>query len=414
MSDPRSDLVRELIARGHFHQCTDLEGLDELATRERVVGYIGFDCTADSLHVGHLVQIMMLRRLQQAGHRPLALLGGGTSKVGDPSFKDESRPLLSEEGIERNKAGILASLAKFLEFGDGGAILADNALWLDELRYIPFLRDFGVHFTVNRMLAFDSVRLRLEREQPLTLLEFNYMVMQAYDFLELSRRYGCRLQMGGSDQWGNIVNGVELGRRIDGVQLFGLTTPLLTTSSGAKMGKTAAGAVWLDAQKLPVFDYWQYWRNTEDADVGRFLRLFTDLPFDEIERLERLAGADLNKAKVVLATEATALCHGREAAKGAEATAREVFAGKSVVEGLPEVRLDRGRLSAGIGVVELITMAGLATSNSEARRLIRAGGAKLNDTLLEDETMIVRDGDMHGGFLKLSAGKKRHVLVRPA
>jgi tyrosyl-tRNA synthetase len=413
MSEPRSDLVRELMARGHFHQCTDLEALDELASRERVVGYIGFDCTADSLHVGSLVQIMMLRRLQRTGHRPLVLIGGGTTKIGDPSFKDESRPLLSEEGIERNKQGIQRSLAKFLEFGEVGAILADNAAWLDELRYISFLRDFGVHFTVNRMLTFDSVRLRLEREQPLTLLEFNYMVMQAYDFLELSRRYGCRLQMGGSDQWGNIVNGVELGRRIDGVQLFGLTTPLLTTASGAKMGKTVAGAVWLDAEKLPVFDYWQFWRNTEDADVGRFLRLFTDLPLGEIERLERLEGAEINAAKIVLATEATTLGHGREAAEAAAAAARGVFAGAGGREGLPQMAIDRARQAGGISAIELFMLAGLATSNSEARRLIRAGGARLNDAAVASETATVGEADVQGGVLKLSAGKKRHVLVRP-
>ncbi len=414
MSRFRSELLRELDARGFIHQCTDAEALDAQAADGRVVGYVGFDCTADSLHVGNLVSIMLLRWLQRTGGAPIALVGGGTTKVGDPSGKDESRQLLSDERIEANKAGIRRSLARFLDFGAGGADLVDNAEWLDRLLYIPFLRDFGTHFTINRMLTFDSVRLRLEREQPLTLLEFNYMVMQAYDFLELSRRHACRLQMGGSDQWGNIVNGVELGRRIDGVQLFGLTTPLITTASGEKMGKSAGNAVWLNGDKLPAFDYWQFWRNIEDADVGRFLRLYTELPLDEIARLERLQGAEINEAKKVLAFEATRLCHGTEAAEAAAAAARAVFEGGDGVENLPVVSCDAARLSAGMPVIELLQAAGLAASNGEARRLVRGGGARLNDARVEDETMLVDAASLRDGAIKLSAGKKRHVLVRPA
>ena len=327
MSPHRSELVRELERRGFIHQATDLDGIDALAANGRLTAYIGFDCTADSLHVGNLVSIMMLRWVQRTGHRPIALIGGGTSKVGDPSGKDESRQLLGDATLAANRAGIRRSLEAFLRFGKGPneALLVDNADWLDELRYIPFLRDYGRHFTVNRMLTFDSVKLRLEREQPLTFLEFNYMVMQAYDFVELGRRYDCRLQMGGSDQWGNIVNGVELGRRAEGLELFGLTTPLITTSSGAKMGKTAQGAVWLNPDRLPDFDYWQYWRNVDDADVGRFLRLFTELPLAEIERLERLESAELNDAKKILANEATRLCRGEPAATAAAEAARAVF-----------------------------------------------------------------------------------------
>jgi len=411
----RSELMRTLEERGYIHQCTDPEGLDRWASEQPVTAYIGFDCTADSLHIGHVVSIMLLRRLQQAGHRPIALVGGGTTKVGDPSFRDESRPLLTDAEIESNKAGIKRSLSAFLDLGPGGAVLVDNAEWLDELRYIPFLRDFGRHFTINRMLTFDSVRLRLEREQPMTLLEFNYMVMQAYDFLELHRRYGCRLQMGGSDQWGNIVNGVELGRRIDNARMFGLTTPLITTASGAKMGKTAAGAVWLNADRLSPFDYWQFWRNTEDADVGRFLRLFTDLPMDEIARLERLEGAELNDAKKVLAFEATRLCHGVEEAEKAAAAARALFEGAAGTdEGLPCVTVEGGRLATGMPVVELFQLAGLAASNGEARRLIRGGGARLNDARIEDETLMVDAASLRDGRLKLSAGRKRHVVIEAA
>jgi tyrosyl-tRNA synthetase len=408
----RSELLRTLEARGYIHQCTDAEGLDALALAGPVTGYVGFDCTADSLHIGSLVSIMLLRWMQRLGHKPIALLGGGTTKVGDPSFRDESRPLLTDAQIAVNMAGIRRSLAPFLDL-DGAATLIDNAEWLDELRYIPFLRDFGTHFTVNRMLAFDSVRLRLEREQPLTLLEFNYMVMQAYDFLELARRYDCRLQMGGSDQWGNIVNGVELGRRIDGRQLFGLTTPLVMTASGEKMGKTAAGAVWLNPDRLPVFDYWQYWRNIDDADVGRFLRLFTELPLDEIARLERLAGAELNEAKKVLAREATALAHGVEAARRAEAAARSQFEGAvDGLDGLPVVEFDGPTLRRGLPIVELFQLSGLVASNAEARRLIRHGGARLNDAPIQSETQLVAAADLRDGRLKLSVGRKRHVVVR--
>ncbi len=415
MSGFRSDFLRILAERGFVHQCTDPEALDELASRDRLTGYVGFDCTADSLHVGNLLSIMMLRWLQRTGHRPIALVGGGTTKVGDPSGKDESRRLLSDEEIARNKRGILRSLEKFLDFGGGGALLVDNAEWLDRLLYIPFLREVGRHFTVNRMLTFESVRQRLEREQPLTFLEFNYMVMQAYDFLELSRRLDCRLQMGGSDQWGNIVCGIELARRADGSQLFGLTCPLLTTASGAKMGKTARGAVWLNADRLPPFDYWQFWRNTEDADVGRFLRLFTELPLKEIARLERLRGAEINEAKKILAFEATRLAHGEEAAEKAAATARRLFEdGSGSVEALPEVTVPKARLARGVPVVELFTLAGLAKSRGEARRLIRGGGARLDDRRITDEHLVVREADLDRGRLKLSAGRKRHVLVRAA
>lgn len=415
MSGLRSELLRTLEARGYIHQCTDLAALDALVAGGTVTAYVGYDCTADSLHIGHLVSIMMLRHLQRAGHRPIALVGGGTTKVGDPSGKDESRQLLTQEQIDANKRGIEASLAKFLDFGPGGAVLVDNDDWLDRLGYIPFLRDFGTHFTINRMLTFDSVKLRLEREQPLTLLEFNYMVMQAYDFLELSRRHGCRLQMGGSDQWGNIVNGVELGRRIDGTQLFGLTTPLITTAAGQKMGKTAGGAVWLDAARRSPFEYWQYWRNTEDADVGRFLRLFTELPLGEIERLSALDGAERNEAKKILAYEATRLCHGVDAAEQAAAAARAVFEGGGEgVEGLPVVTCDEARLRQGLPVIELLFVAGLAGSNSEARRLVRGGGARINDEAVADETATVDLSCLRDGHIKLSAGRKRHVLVRPA
>ncbi|MCB1970183.1 MAG: tyrosine--tRNA ligase [Geminicoccaceae bacterium] len=411
----KSELLRTLDERGFIHQCTDSEGLDARACEGPVTAYIGFDCTARSLHVGSLVSIMMLRIMQRTGHRPIALVGGGTTKVGDPSFRDESRPLLTDGQIATNKDGLLESLSKYLDFNGGGALMVDNDAWLGQLKYIPFLRDFGTHFTINRMLSFDSVKLRLEREQPLTLLEFNYMVMQAYDFLELGRRHDCALQMGGSDQWGNIVNGVELGRRIDGRQLYGLTTPLITTASGAKMGKTASGAVWLNADMRSPFEYWQFWRNTEDGDVGRFLRLFTDLPLDEIARLEALGGAEINEAKKVLANETTALCHGAEAAEAAAEAARSVFEQGSSNEGLPTIEIDASRFAdGGLPVVELFTLAGLASSNGEARRLVRGGGARLDDERIDDETMVVGAARITGGQIKLSAGKKRHVIVRPA
>ncbi len=413
MAGFRSEFLRVLDERGFIFQCTDPAGLDALAQAGGLVAYVGFDCTADALHVGNLVSIMMLRWLQRTGHRPIVLVGGGTTKVGDPSGKDESRRLLSDEDIAVNKRGILRSLQKFLDFGEGGALLVDNAAWLDELRYIPFLRRYGRHLTVNRMLTFESVRQRLEREQPLTFLEFNYMVMQAYDFLELARRYGCRLQMGGSDQWGNIVCGIELAHKTDRITLYGLTSPLITTASGAKMGKTAQGAVWLDDNKVSPFAYWQFWRNTEDADVGRFLRLFTELPLDEIRRLEALEGAELNEAKKILAYEATRLCHGAEAAERAARAARAVFEGAGDgLEGLPVVAVSRARLAQGVPVVELLTRAGLAQSLSEARRLIRNGGARLDGRKVEDERLVVTLAMVGAEGLKLSAGKKRHVLIR--
>ncbi|MBI1205733.1 MAG: tyrosine--tRNA ligase [Azospirillum sp.] len=411
----RSDFLRILDERGFIHQCTDAEALDALAAAAPITAYIGFDCTADSLHVGSLVPIMLLRWLQRTGHRPIVLMGGGTTKVGDPSGKDESRQLLSDGQIAANMAGIRGIFSKFLDFGDGAAaaVMANNADWLDELRYIRFLREVGRHFTINRMLSFDSVKLRLEREQPLTFLEFNYMILQAYDFLELGRRHGCCLQMGGSDQWGNIVNGAELGRRIDQRALYGLTTPLITTASGAKMGKTAAGAVWLNAERLGAYDYWQYWRNTEDGDVGRFLRLFTELPLDEIRRLEALGGAELNDAKKILANEATRLCHGPEAAAEAAETARRTFEDGAAADGLPTIELPRGVLAAGIAVIDLLSTAGLAASKGEARRLIRGGGARLNDRPVDTETATATERDLGGGdTLKLSAGKKRHALIR--
>jgi tyrosyl-tRNA synthetase len=416
----RADFVRTVVERGFLHQATDLEGLDAFAAADRLIGYVGFDCTADSLHVGHLVSIMLLRWLQRTGHRPIALIGGGTTKVGDPSGKDESRQLLDDATIAANIAGIRRSLASFLAFGDqpDQALLVDNAEWLDELRYIPFLREYGRHFTVNRMLTFDSVKQRLEREQPLTFLEFNYMIMQAYDFVELARRYGCHLQMGGSDQWGNIVNGVELGRRTDGRELFGLTTPLITTATGAKMGKTAQGAVWLNEDRLSDFDYWQYWRNADDADVGRFLRLFTDLPLDEIERLEALEGAELNEAKKILAYEATRLCRGERAAATAAEAARGLFE-RSASASLDAVvfnpsaatKVARDEFMQGVSVVELLHRSGLVASKGEARRLIRGGGARLNEAKVDDEAMRVGIAHLVDDRLLLSAGRKRHAWV---
>jgi len=416
MTEFRSDFLRTIAERGYIHQCTDPDALDAAAVAGPVTAYIGFDCTADSLHIGHLVSIMMLRRLQQAGHRPIVLMGGGTTRVGDPSGKDESRKLLTDEEIARNMAGIRGVFEQYLTFGTGptDAVMVNNADWLDGLAYIAFLREFGRHFSVNRMLTFDSVRQRLEREQPLTFLEFNYMVLQSYDFLELHRRQGCTLQMGGSDQWGNIVSGVELGRRVDGVQLFGLTTPLITTASGAKMGKTAGGAMWLNADRLSPWDYWQYWRNTADDDVGRFLRLFTELPLDEIARLERLDGQEINEAKKILANAATALCHGAEAAAEAAETARRTFEEGAAGEALPTVTVPDANLAAGIPAYELLRLTGLAASNGEARRLIRGGGARVNDVVIAAEDLRIGAADLNAeGFLKLSAGRKRHALVRP-
>ncbi len=415
MSQYKSDFLRVLHERGYIHQCTDFDGLDERASKRVVTAYVGYDATADSLHIGHLVSIMMLRWLQKTGHRPIVLMGGGTTKVGDPSGKDETRQLLTEDAIAANIAKIKRSFANFVDFSDGpsGAIQANNADWLDALEYIPFLRDVGRHFTINRMLTFDSVKLRLDREQPLTFLEFNYMILQAYDFLELARRHDCALQMGGSDQWGNIVNGIELARRMGAGELFGLTCPLITTASGAKMGKTAQGAVWLNPERMSAWDYWQFWRNTEDADVGRFLRLFTDQPIDEIARLEKLQGAELNEAKKILATEATALLHGREAAEGAARTAADLFEKGTAGGDLPTVEVPRAELDAGIPAFDLFRRAGLASSGGDARRLIKGGGARVNDAPVPTDTHMIGAGDLTpDGAIKLSAGKKRHALVQ--
>jgi len=413
MTIPKSDFLKTLIERGFIHQCTDLEALDEQLSAGPVAAYIGFDATADSLHVGSLVQIMTLRWLQKCGHKPVVLIGGGTTQIGDPSFRDASRPLLDDEQIARNAAGLKQVFSRYLTFGDGptDAVMVDNAVWLDPLRYLPFLRDFGTHFTINRMLSFDSVRQRLEREQPLTLLEFNYMVLQAFDFLELSRHHSCVLQMGGSDQWGNIVNGIELARRIDQRQLFGLTTPLLTTSAGAKMGKTASGAVWLNAEKLSPYEFWQFWRNTEDDDVARFLRLFTELPLDEVHRLGELKGSEINEAKRILATEVTRLAHGDEAARNAGDTARRAFEDGENASGLPSVALSQAELATGVTVAQLLVRAGLSSSKSEARRLVLNNGARLNGSLVQDADVQVGIADLADGSLKLTAGKKRHVLV---
>ena len=416
MSSFKSEFLRMVTERGYMQDCSDLEGLDALASNAIVSGYIGFDCTASSLHVGSLVQIMILRALQRSGHKPIVIMGGGTTKIGDPSGKDASRQLLTDEQINANLDGIKQSFAKYITFGDGptDAVMVNNADWLDHLEYVPFLRDYGRHFTINRMLTFNSVKLRLEREQPLTFLEFNYMIMQAYDFLELNRRYGCVLQMGGSDQWGNIINGIELIRRVDGKSAYGLTTPLMTTSSGAKMGKTAQGAVWLNADMRSPYDFWQYWRNTEDADVVRFLKLFTDLPLDEIERLGALEGAEINEAKKILADEATKMCHGPQAAADAAETARQAFEEGTSAEGLPSITMGRSALEAGMPVVDLFVEAGLAASKGEARRLIKGGGARVNDEKVADETATVTLGDLNAdGVVKLSSGKKKHALVRP-
>ena len=404
----QSSLLRLLDERGYIHQLTDAEGLDALASKQIVPGYIGFDATAPSLHVGSLVQIMLLRRLQQAGHKPIVLMGGGTTKVGDPSGKDESRKLLTTETIAANIASIRRVFERFLTFGDGpsDAIMVNNDDWLGQLGYVDLLREVGPHFTINRMMTFDSVKLRLEREQPLTFLEFNYMILQAYDFRELALHQGCRLQMGGSDQWGNIVNGIELSRRMNGIEVFGVTTPLLTTADGAKMGKTAAGAVWLNEDALPGYDFWQYWRNTDDRDVGKFLRLFTDLPLEEIARLEALPGAEINQAKIVLANEVTRLCRGDEAAKAAEATAAATFAGGGVGEDLPELSLP----AEGLGLIDAIVGIGFAASRGEAKRLIAGGGARVDGESITDESHHITGGSE----VRISAGKKKHGVLRPA
>lgn len=416
MSEFKSDFLNVLSERGFIHQISDPQGLDELCAKETVTAYIGFDCTAPSLHAGSLVPIMMLHWFQQTGHRPIALMGGGTTRVGDPSGKDESRKILTEEAIEENKAGIRKVFEKLLRFGDGpgDAIMLDNADWLLKLNYVDFLRDIGRHFSVNQMIQRDSVRLRLEREQHLSFLEFNYMLLQGYDYLELYRRTGCRLQMGGSDQWGNILSGTDLVRRLAETEAFALTSPLLTTASGAKMGKTAAGAVWLNEEQLSAYDYWQYWRNTEDADVGRFLKLFTVLPMDEIARLSALEGSEINHAKKILATEATALIHGREKADAASETARKAFEEGQSAEGLPTVEISRSDLEAGIGVLSAFVTAGLCSSNGEVRRNIKGGAVKINDKGEQNDKRMLDMGDVsEDGIVKLSLGKKKHVLLKP-
>jgi len=411
-----SDFLHTLSSRGFIHQVSEPDALDALARAGRVTAYIGFDCTASSLHVGSLVQIMLLYWLQQTGHRPIALMGGGTTRVGDPSGKDETRRILADEQIEANKQSIKGTFSRLISFGDGptDAIMADNADWLASLNYIEFLREVGRHFSINRMLALDSVKLRLDREQELSFLEFNYMILQAYDFVELHRRHGCVLQMGGSDQWGNIVSGIDLGRRMMSARLFAVTSPLITTSSGVKMGKTAAGAVWLNADQMSAYDYWQFWRNTEDGDVERFLKLFTTLPLDEIARLAALRGQELNEAKKVLATAATALLHGPEAAAEAAGTARTTFEEGGLAATLPTVEIAAGEL-AGLGVLTAFVKAGLVASTSEARRQIKSGGLKVNDKPVADERASLGAGDLTAaGVIKLSLGRKRHVLLKPA
>jgi tyrosyl-tRNA synthetase len=417
MSDYKSDFLRVLSERGYIHQISDVAGLDAAAAAKKVVCYVGYDCTAPSLHIGHLISIMMLHWLQQTGNKPIALMGGGTTRVGDPSGRDETRKILTYEQIDANKESIKGTFSKFITFGSGpsDAVMADNAEWLTKLNYIEMLREVGRHFSINRMLTMDSVKLRLDREQELSFIEFNYMILQSYDFVELAKRYGCNLQMGGSDQWGNIVNGVDLGRRMGTHQLYALTCPLLTTSSGAKMGKTAAGAVWLNADMLPVYDYWQFWRNTEDGDVTRFLKLFTTMPLDEVARLGALQGQEINEAKKVLATEATALLHGRAAAEQAADTARTTFEQGAVAENLPTVEVPRAELEAGLGVLTVFAeKTGLVASNGEARRQIKGGGLKVNDASVSDEKMTLSAKDLTAeGVIKLSLGRKKHVLLKP-
>jgi len=410
---PKSEFLHVMQSRGFMSDCTDLEGLDEALIAGVVPGYIGFDATADSLHVGSLIQIMMLRWLQKTGHKPITLMGGGTTKIGDPSGKDESRPQLTTEKINENIAGIRKVFSKYLSFGEGetDAVQPNNADWLEQLNYIDFLRDYGRHFTINRMLSFDSVKLRLDREQPLTFLEFNYMLLQAYDFMELNNRYGCLLQLGGSDQWGNIVNGVDLTRRINRKSVFGLTTPLLTKADGSKMGKSAAGAIWLNEDRLSAYEFWQFWRNTLDADVGKFLKLFTEIPLDECARLAALEGAEINDAKIALANAATAMAHGEAAAKAAEATAREVFEKGGVGDDLPTISLSAEDIGEGISLVQLFVKSGLSKSGKDAKRLIAEGGAKLNDEAVKEAGRMISASEI-AATIKLSAGKKRHALVK--
>lgn len=412
----KSDLMNVLSERGFIHQCSDPEGIDRAAMSAPVVTYVGYDCTGPSLHVGHLLSIMMLRWLQKTGHKPITLMGGGTTRVGDPSGKDESRKLLTSEQIEANKQSIRQVFSRFLDFGEEatGAVMLDNAEWLAPLNYIDFLRDVGRHFSVNRMLAFDSVKLRLDRKHELSFLEFNYMILQAYDFVELARRHGCIMQMGGSDQWGNIINGIDLGRRMGVPQLHALTCPLITTASGAKMGKTASGAVWLKSDMLSPYEYWQFWRNTDDADVERFLKLFTELPLNEVARLAALAGGEINEAKKILATEATSLLHGGDAANEAAEASRRTFEEGALADALPTIAVSAVDIAAGIGVPALFVKAGLASSNGDARRQIRGGGLRLNDTVITDERAIVGTQDITSdGVIKLSLGRKKHVLVKP-
>lgn len=412
----KSDFLKNMQDRGYIHQCTDLSALDRKLSTAVIPAYIGFDCTATSLHVGSLVQIMMLRHLQKSGHKPIVLMGGGTTRIGDPTGRDESRKMLTDDDINANMAGIRSVFEKYLTFGDGptDAIMVNNADWLDQLSYIEFLRDMGPHFTINRMLTFDSVKLRLDREQPMTFLEFNYMILQAYDYLELGRIHGCSLQMGGSDQWGNIINGVELNRRVDRREVYGLTTPLVTLANGQKMGKSMSGAVWLNEDMLSSYDFWQFWRNTADADVGKFLRLFTELPISEIERLENLPGSEINEAKKILANEATILCHGQAAAENAEETARQAFEQKSLSADLPTVTVAKAQLEQGIAVSDLYVTGGLTKSKGEARRLIKQGGAKINDEKIADGEMLITLTQLNAeGTIKLSAGKKKHILIKP-
>lgn len=417
MSEFKSDFLRTLKERGFIHQVSDESGLDDLLAKETATAYIGYDPTASSLHVGHLTQIMMLHWFQATGHRPISLMGGGTGMVGDPSFKEEARKLMTIDMIEDNIASIKRCFSNYLDYGKpaNAALMINNAEWLRSLNYLEFLRDVGRHFSVNRMLSFDSVKTRLDREQSLSFLEFNYMILQAYDFVELAKRYDCRLQMGGSDQWGNIVNGIDLGHRMGTQQLYALTSPLLTTSSGAKMGKSASGAVWLNAELLPVYDFWQYWRNTEDADVPRFLKLFTTLPMDEIARLSAIGGAELNEVKKILATEVTAILHGRTAAEQAAETARKTFEEGALSDNLPSVEIPSAELDAGLGLLSLIVRAGLAASNGEARRHVQGGAVRINDQAVSDERKMIGSGEITAdGVIKLSLGKKKHILIRPA
>ncbi|MFP3546096.1 tyrosine--tRNA ligase [Rhizobium sp. SIMBA_035] len=417
MSEFKSDFLRTLKERGFIHQISDESGLDDLLAKETVTAYIGYDPTASSLHVGHLTQVMMLHWFQATGHRPISLMGGGTGMVGDPSFKEEARKLMTIEMIEENIASIKRCFSNYLDYGKpaNAALMINNAEWLRSLNYLEFLRDVGRHFSVNRMLSFDSVKTRLDREQSLSFLEFNYMILQAYDFVELAKRYDCRLQMGGSDQWGNIINGIDLGHRMGTEQLYALTSPLLTTSSGAKMGKSASGAVWLNAELLPVYDFWQYWRNTEDADVPRFLKLFTTLPMDEIARLSAIGGAELNEVKKILATEVTAILHGRAAAEQAAETARKTFEEGALSDDLPSVEIPSAELDAGLGLLSLIVRAGLAASNGEARRHVQGGAVRINDQAVSDERKMIGSSEITAnGVIKLSLGKKKHILIRPA